>query len=51
MDIDIGQDSILSLILSALYLSPIFHIFEKRAKNVKIPVSFLLFVHNRLFIF
>ena len=45
-----GQDSTLSLILSILYLSLIFHIFEKRAKNLKISVSFLLFVHNSLFI-
>jgi len=29
VDIGVEQDSILSPILSALYLSPIFHIFEK----------------------
>jgi len=28
-DIDVGQGSALFLILSALYISPIFHIFEK----------------------
>jgi len=50
IDIDIGQGSVLSLIISALYLLPIFHIFEKRAKNLKILVSFLLFVNNGLFI-
>jgi len=37
-------------ILSALYILPIFHIFEKRAENLKIPVSFLFFVDNGLFI-
>ena len=47
VDIGIGQGSVLSLILSALYLSPIFHIFKKRAKN---PVSFLSFVDDGLFI-
>ena len=42
----------LSPILSTLYLSPLFHIFEKRTKNLKIPISFpfLLFVDNGLFI-
>ena len=39
-----------SLILSALYSLPIFHIFEKRAKNLKIPVLFLSFIDNGLFI-
>jgi len=38
------------LILSALYLSPIFCIFEKIAKNLKLPVSFLSFVDDGLFI-
>ena len=41
----------LYLILSALYLSPIFHIFEKRVKNLKITVLFLSFVNDELFIF
>jgi len=41
---------VLSPILSALYFSLIFHIFEKRAKNLKIPVSFLSFVDDELFI-
>ena len=35
VDIGVEQDSILSPILSALYLSPIFHIFEKRLKKSK----------------
>jgi len=36
--------------LSALYLALIFHIFEKRAKNLNIPASFISFVDNSLFI-
>ena len=51
-DINIGvrQDSAFLPIFSALYLSPVFHIFEKRLKNLKIPVSFISFVDNGLFI-
>jgi len=41
VDMGIGQGSV---------LSSIFHIFEKRAKNLKISVSFLLFVNDGLFI-
>jgi len=41
---------VLSPILSALYLLPIFHIFEKCLKNLKILISILLFVDNRLLI-
>jgi len=51
VDVVIGQGSALSPILSALYLLPIFHNFEKRTVNLKIPVSFLFFVDNNLFIF
>ena len=43
VDVDISQGS-------ALYLSSIFHIFEKRFKNLNIPVSFILFVDNELLI-
>jgi len=50
IDVGVGQGSVLSPILSILYLSPIFHIFEKRVKNLKIPVLFLSFVDDRLFI-
>ena len=52
-DVSIGveQDSALSSILSALYLSLVFHIFEKRLKNLKIPVSFIFFIDNSLLIF
>ena len=53
-DINIGirQESALSPILSALYITPIFHIFEKRIKNLipEIPVLFLSFVDDSLFI-
>ena len=50
VDIGVGQRSTLSPILLALYLSLVFHIFEKRIKNLKIPISILFFVDNRLFI-
>jgi len=40
----------LSPILFTLYLSPIFHIFEKKTKNLKITVSFLSFIDDGLFI-
>jgi len=38
IDIDVGQGLALSPILSILYISPIFHIFEKISKNLNIPV-------------
>ena len=50
VDIRVVQGSVLSLILLVLYLSFIFHIFEKRLKNLKIPISVILFVDNGLFI-
>ena len=50
VDVGVGQGSALSLILSTLYLFLIFHILEKRLKNLKIPISFLSFVDNGLFI-
>ena len=40
----------LSSILSVLYLSLILHIFEKRSKNLKIPISILSFVNDGLFV-
>jgi len=51
-DINIGikQDSALFPILLALYLSPIFYIFEKRVKTLEIPVSVLSFIDNDLLI-
>jgi len=32
VNVSVGQDSVLSLILSILYISPIFHIFKKELK-------------------
>ena len=40
----------LSPILSALYLSPFIYILENCLKNLKIPVSIIFFVDDRLFI-
>ena len=48
--IGIEQGSAFSPILSTLYISPIFYIFKKRTKNLNIPISFLSFVDNELFI-
>ena len=50
VDVGVGQGLILSSILSALYFSPISHILEKCLKNLKIPISFLSFVDDGLFI-
>ena len=50
IDVGIGQGLALSPILSALYISSIFHILEKHLKNLKIPVSILFFIDNGLFI-
>ena len=49
-NIGIEQGLALSFILLALYFSSIFHIFKKRAKNLKISVSLIFFVDNSLFI-
>jgi len=48
VDIGVGQESALSPVLSALYLSPILHIFEKWIKILKIPVFIFSFVDNEL---
>ena len=50
VDVDIEQGSVLSPILSVLYLSPIFHIFQKQTKNLNILVSLLSFVDDGLII-
>jgi len=50
VDIGIGQDSALSPILLALYISLIFHIFEKGSKNLNIPISFLFFIDDGLLV-
>ena len=49
-NVGVGQGSALSPILSALYLSSLLYIFEKQLKNLKIPVSILSFINDRLFI-
>jgi len=48
VNIGIGQGFALSPILSVLYLSSFFYIFEKHAKNLKIPVFLLSFVDDSL---
>ena len=50
VDVGVGQGLALSLILSTLYLSPIFYILENYLKNLKISISILSFVDNSLFI-
>ena len=50
IDVIVGQGLALFLILSVLYLSPIFYIFEKHLENLNIPISVLSFVNNELFI-
>ena len=50
VDVGVSQESALSLILLALYLSLLFYILEKQLKNLKIPISILSFVDDGLFI-
>jgi len=50
VNIGVGQGSALSPILSALYLPLFIYILEKHLKNLKIPVSIIFFVDDRLFI-
>ena len=50
IDISVRQELALAPILSVLYLFPIFHILEKHLKILKIPISVLSFINNRLFI-
>jgi len=50
INVRVGQEFALSPILLALYLSPLFHIFEKWLKNLKIPVSILSFIDDGLFV-
>jgi len=49
-NIGVERGSALSSVLSALYLSLLFHIFEKCVKNLKIPVLFLSFVNDGLLV-
>ena len=46
----VGQESALSPILSALYLSLLLHILEKCLKSLNIPGSLISFVNDGLFI-
>jgi len=50
ISIGVRWGSALSPILSTPYLFPIFYIFEKIIKNLKIPISILSFVDDHLFI-
>ena len=49
---DVSQEFTLSPILSALYIAPIFYIFEKKTQIIlpHISVSTLSFVNDSLFI-
>ena len=51
VNINVGQSSMLSPILSVLYLSPLLYISEKHLKNLKIPISIILSIDDGLFIF
>ena len=50
INVRVGQSSVLSSILSALYLLPFIYILENRLKNLKILISIISFVDNGLFI-
>jgi len=50
VNVGVGQGSVLSPILLALYLTLFLHILEKCLKILKIPISMLSFVDNRLII-
>ena len=49
VNVEVGQGSALSPILSALYLSPLY-ILEKRLNILNIPISLISFVDDGLFI-
>ena len=50
VNVGVRQGSTFSSILSALYLSLVFHSLENCLKILKIPISIISFVNNRLFI-
>ena len=50
VNVRVGQGSVLSPILSSLYLSPFLYILEIRLKNLNISVSFFSFVDDGLII-
>ena len=50
INVEVGQSSMLSSILSALYLSPFIYILENHLKILKILISIISFVDNGFFI-
>ena len=50
INIGVGQESALSPILLALYLSSFLHILEKCLKSLNIPISIISFMDDSLFI-
>ena len=50
INVEVGQGSVLSPILSAIYLSPFICILENQLKNLKILISIISSVDNGLFI-
>lgn len=53
VDVNVGQRSVLSPIILALYIIHLFHVFKKRTKSfsISILVSILPFVDNSLFVY
>jgi len=51
--IGVGQGSVLSPIISAIYITPIIRTFKNRVNNLgkKIPLDILSFVDDRLLVF
>ena len=50
VNVGVGQNSALSPILLALYLSPLIYILENHLKSLKIPISIIFFFDDGLFI-
>jgi len=50
VNVRVGQESALSPILSALYLSPFLYILENHLKNFNIPVSIILLIDDGVLI-
>ena len=50
VNVGVGQESALSPILSALYLSLLLYILENHLKTLNIPVSLILFIDDGLII-
>ena len=50
VNVEVGQESALSSILSALYLFSFLYILENHLKNLNIPVSIISFMDDELFI-